>query len=137
MRFIYLDTSAFLRGCLDGADDHAAALGLLMSEPRRLISSELLGLEADRAAVRIASEQAPGVDAPTIIRNALRRVNLVTLDHTIINAARAIPQVVKSLDAIHLATAEWLGEVIDCMVTTVARQRGLTACTAAALALAA
>jgi len=136
---LYLDTSAFLRACLREAPDHAAALALLDSEPRRLISSELLAVEADRAAIRLASEDPSQTEVAASIHEALRRVSLVRLDPAILLAARTIPQGVTSLDAIHLATAEWLGDIVDCVVTydktmtAVARERGLTVHTAADL----
>ena len=104
-----------------------------MREPRRLISSELLALEAERAAVRLAAEHPgqAGLVADTI-HNGLRRVSLVALDGTILSAARAIPQVARSLDALHLATAEWLGDLIECVVTydatTPDRPRDLASC---------
>jgi len=56
---------------------------------------------------------------------------MIDLDRQVINAARAIPEVIKSLDAIHVASAELLADAIAFVVTcdrqmaAVLNQRGL------------
>jgi len=113
---IYIDTSAFLRGMLAGAADHAAAAKLL-TDSYQLVSSELLWLEAHRVAIRLAAEDPSFVGLSSEMANALKTINRVLIDSAIINAARSIPQVIKSLDAIHVATVESLGDAIDRVVT--------------------
>jgi predicted nucleic acid-binding protein len=133
---IYLDTSAFLRAFLRDAPDYQAAVTLLASPDHGHISSELLWLEADRAGHRIVAEKPELSYLPSQIDIALGLIEKVRLDTSIINAARSIPQVIKSLDAIHVATAELLGSSIDCFVTydtrmaQVLTERGLKVSTA-------
>ncbi|MCL1837814.1 MAG: PIN domain-containing protein [Propionibacteriaceae bacterium] len=114
---IYIDTSALLRGILVAAPDHAAAASLLADPTQMLISSELLWLEADRAAIRLATENPAFSKLGYEVTAALRSIEQVRLDTPIINAARSIKQIVKSLDAIHIATVQALGSVVEMVVT--------------------
>lgn len=114
---IYIDTSALLRGILMGAPDHGEVADVLQDPTRVLISSQLLWLEADRTAIRLASESTALAGLPAEVTSALLRVEQVRLDRAIIDAARKIPQVVKSLDAIHIATAESLGKLVEFVMT--------------------
>ena len=137
MALTYIDTSAFLRAFLADAPEHAAAFSLVTSGSCRLISSELLWLEADRATIRLASEFPALHGLAAQVSTALNGVNMIDLDRRVLNAARAIPEVVKSLDAIHIASAEMLGDELDCVVTydktmtSVLSAHDMTACTAA------
>jgi len=125
-----------MRAFLADSQDHDAALALLRDPSHRLVSSELLCLEADRAAIRLANEFPALRSLPTEVSVALRGVSVIALDRTVLNAARVIPDVVKSLDAIHIATAELLGDDIECVVTydnamaIVLRAHGVASCTA-------
>ena len=136
MALIYIDTSAFLRAFLTDAPEHAAAFSLVTGGSCRLISSELLWLEADRAAIRLTSEFPALHGLAGQVATALNGVNMIDLDRRVLNAARAIPEVVKSLDAIHIASVEMLGSELDCVVTydktmtAVLSAHGMTACTA-------
>jgi len=137
MTVIYIDTSAFMRACLPDASDHAEALALLTRRPGALVSSELLWLEADRAAIRLATEDPSLATLPRQVTAALSHIDRVSLDRAVIAAARQIPQIVKSLDAIHVASAETLGDELSCVVTydktltLVLQQRGHVVYTAA------
>ena len=137
MALIYIDTSAFLRAFLAGSPEHDAAYSLVTDSSFRLISSELLWLEADRAVIRLASEFPAVQGLAAQVNTALRGVNMIDLDRRVLNAARAIPDVVKSLDAIHIASVEVLGSELDCVVTydktmvAVLTAHGLTVHTAA------
>jgi len=134
---IYIDTSLFMRALLVGSADHLLASALIRTPQTWLASSELLWLEADRAAVRLADEN-PAMFAGLAAEAAaaLRNIDMIPLDRAVIDAARAIPQVVKSLDAIHIASAETLGHELGCLatydktMTQVATRRGLLAVTA-------
>ena len=70
---------------------------------------------------------------------ALMGIIKLPLDSAIIDAARRIPQAVKSLDAIHIASAEVLGDELEAVITygktlaNVLTQRGVRACTASQL----
>ncbi len=117
MTTIYLDTSAFLRSFVIGSTDQVAALALLNTQDFTLVSSELLWLETDRFLIRAAHENPATVNLrPDIIRG-LQRITQVVLDRSVLTAARAIPESIKSMDAIHVATAESLGSALDYFVT--------------------
>jgi len=136
MALTYVDTSAFLRAFLTDAPEHDAVLSLLTDGSCRLISSELLWLEADRAVIRLAREFPALQGLAAQVRTALNGVNMIDVNRRVLNAARAIPEVVKSLDAIHIASAEMLGSELDRVITydktmtAVLKAHGLTACTA-------
>jgi predicted nucleic acid-binding protein len=131
MKFIYVDTSMFMRACLRGAVDHAKAFDLVVRSALPLISSELLWLEADRAVIRIHNERTGFPGLPEQVAEALSHIEMIPLTRTILNEARRIPQTVKSLDAIHIASAEALGGVLDYVATAdktmlaVLRRRGV------------
>ncbi len=136
MKAVYIDTSAFLRAFFQGSDDHDASAALVADEAHVLISSELLWLEADRAAIRLMHDNPRLTDLATAVSTGLDTIDMVPLDHSVVTAARAIPEIVKSLDALHVATAEFLADAIDCVVTydktmaTMLRTHGIVACTA-------
>ncbi len=59
-----------------------------------------------------------GPDALATVREGLRRVDLVAIDGRILDAAGTLaPQVLRTLDAIHLATAVAMGDDLDAIVT--------------------
>ncbi|MDQ3629810.1 MAG: type II toxin-antitoxin system VapC family toxin [Actinomycetota bacterium] len=72
------------------------------------VSSALLVVESGRAAMR------SGGTAVARTRSALRGVTVVPIDDTVIALAAGLdPSQLRSLDAIHLATALSLGETLD------------------------
>ena len=93
----YLDTSAFIK--LVRSEPESAALRRELAG-RELLSSALLTVEGRRAARRsgeLASERA---------RAALTAITLIPLDQPILDAAAELdPAELRSLDALHLATA--------------------------------
>jgi predicted nucleic acid-binding protein len=134
---IYLGTSALLRACLISADDHAACSTLLANSGSwRLISSELLALEARRVGVRLANEHPKDPDVRPAIDQLLAHVSLLQLRSETLASAAGIPQTLKSLDAIHLATALSVRSAITALVTydrglaRVASVQGFTCLTA-------
>jgi predicted nucleic acid-binding protein len=105
----YLDASAFVKTvALERETDRLQAW--LRSRPDRA-SSALLRTEALRAAHRY------GVEAVARARDGLRRLKLLALDDAILDAAGDLPVDVRSLDAIHLATALALGTDLGVLVT--------------------
>jgi predicted nucleic acid-binding protein len=101
----YLDTSAFVK--LVRVEAETAVLREEL-EPRSLVSSALLGVEARRAAARL------GVAALEAAGGLLERVTLLPLDDPILEtAARLEPFSLRSLDALHLASALSLGPHTD------------------------
>jgi predicted nucleic acid-binding protein len=137
---VYLDTSAFLRGLLSDSNDHEACRRLVHGEPGfELASSEVLRLEARRVGIRLANETLHGIDPRPGIEAMLTRVALIRLTPSILGAAERIPETLKSLDALHLATALSVQADITALITydqamsRVARDHGLRVCTATEL----
>ena len=102
---IYLDTSAVLRALL-GDGDPLPEWGTW----DRAYSSELMGVEARRAIDRLRLERAlddEGVaDAHQALAAAERAIGVIRLtDEVLRRAGQPMPTVVKTLDAIHLASA--------------------------------
>ncbi len=101
----YLDTSAFIK--LVRSEPESAALRRELAG-RELLSSALLTVEGRRAARRygeLASERA---------RAALAAITLVPLDQPILDAAAELdPAELRSLDALHLATALSLNQDLE------------------------
>lgn len=112
---VYLDSSAFVK--LVVAEPESRALRSFLARRRaRHVSSAILRAEALRA-VRHGD---PETLANT--RAALRRVELVAVTDGILDGAGALePRVVRTLDAIHLATALALGDDLEVIVTYDAR----------------
>jgi uncharacterized protein len=59
-----------------------------------------------------------GPDALATVREGLRRVDLVGIDDRILDAAGILePKVLRTLDAIHLATAMAVGDDLEAILT--------------------
>lgn len=114
---VYLDSSAFVK--LVVAERESAALRSYLRRRRaRHVSSALLRTEALRA-VRLL-----GPDALGRARQALRAIDLVAVADVILDTAGSLePRVLRTLDAIHLATAISVGDDLDEIVTYDARMR--------------
>jgi len=107
----YLDSSAFVKFVVD-EDESAVLRDRFSGQGMRFVSSALLRTEAMRA-VRHASPETIAA-----MRDALRRVDLVGLDDRILDAAAGLdPAVMRTLDAIHLATAMALGDDLIAIVS--------------------
>jgi predicted nucleic acid-binding protein len=101
----YLDTSAFIK--LVRSEPESAALRRELAG-RELISSALLTVEGRRAARRYG--ELSSVRAHT----ALTAITLVPLDQPILDAAAELdPAELRSLDALHLATALSLNQDLE------------------------
>lgn len=97
---IYFDTSAFLKTVIEEAESAALTAYLRGWGEPRLVSSALLVVEARRGALRHGASRLPRVDL------ALDRVERLELSHSVLEAASRLPDpLLRSLDAIHLATA--------------------------------
>ncbi len=111
MSAIYLDASAFVKFIVDEPESRALH-EFLAGEHGRFLSSALLRTEAMRAAVR------HGPDALGVAREALGRVDLVSIDDRILDGAgRLHSDKLRSLDAIHVATAAAIGDDLSVIVT--------------------
>lgn len=111
MSALYLDSSAFVKLAVD--EPETAALRALVAERgSRRVSSALLRTESLRAVRHL------GADALATVREGLRRVDLVGIDDRVLDAAGTLePRVLRTLDAIHVATAMAVGDDLDVIVT--------------------
>ena len=109
---IYLDTSAFVK-LIQGERETPALQGFLTEHPGTpLVSSALLVVETRRAILR----QAPGQLARADL--LLTRIDQVDITRAVLEAASRLPDPsLRSLDAIHLATALQLGRDLEALVT--------------------
>lgn len=111
MSALYLDSSAFVKTVVAEGESQAL-FAFLAGEHGRYVSSTLTRTEAMRAVRFLGPEATAG------IREALRRIDLVAIDDRILDAAGLLdPGVLRSLDAIHVATALALGDDLDVVVT--------------------
>ena len=111
MSALYLDSSAFLKLVVEEAESAAAAAFLAGRDARR-VASALLRTEAVRAVRHL------GPEALATVREGLRRVDLIAIDDRILDAAGILePRVLRTLDAIHLATALAVGDDLEAIVT--------------------
>ena len=108
---IYLDTSALLKLVL--AEDHSDSLRAYLQRHRseQLVSSVLLTVETRRAVQREAPAELPRVDL------MLARVGQIGLGHAVVESASRFPEpALRSLEAVHLATALLLGDEVSAFV---------------------
>ncbi len=104
----YLDTSAFLKLIVE--EEHSAATRAAVRTGAPW-SSVLLEVEAHRAGRRL------GIEAADVDR-ALEAVTIVALaDETMALARKLGPDSLRTLDALHLATAIELGDDLSDIVT--------------------
>jgi hypothetical protein len=101
----YLDTSAFLK--LLTTEVESTAMRSWFSSHDAVWSSQLLHTEALRAGIRL------GIDTDTV-EDALESVSMVLPSvATFFTAGRLSPLSLRSLDALHLATALELGDDLE------------------------
>jgi predicted nucleic acid-binding protein len=108
-RVVYVDSSAIVK--LVVREPESAALATYLRR-KTGVSSALARVEVERAC-RIASREA-GERAIEV----LRRFDLLRLSERVLSAAGSLePSELRSLDAIHLATAAQLGASLTAVVT--------------------
>ncbi len=106
---VYLDTSAFVKLVIP--EPETAALVTALTPKTVLVASEILEVEALRA-----TRRATGEAGATAARTQLAGVRLLPLTAQIRRRACELePSTLRSLDAIHIATALDLGERLACM----------------------
>lgn len=111
---IYLDSSAIVKLVVREAGS-AALRRFLVRDPVR-VSSALARVEVVRAI------RAQGHDARARAELVLSRIRLLQIDDDVLDAAADLdPGVLRSLDAIHLASARALGSALTAVVTYDAR----------------
>lgn len=111
MSALYLDSSAFVKIVVE-EEGSSALRAFLRERAGRRVSSLLLRAEGLRAVRHL------GPAALAQVREALRRVDLIGIDDRILDAAGTLePRVIRTLDAIHLATAAAIGDDLEAIVT--------------------
>jgi predicted nucleic acid-binding protein len=120
---LYLDTSSFLKTVWNEAESTALA-GYVGDQ--ETVSSALLAVEARRSTLRVAAEMLPRTDL------LLADVQLVELSEALLESAGRLPGPhLRTLDAIHLATALLIRDDIESLLTyderlaLAAREHGL------------
>jgi uncharacterized protein len=109
---LYIDSSAFVKLFLPEPDSPALTR-YLASRPRR-VSAMVLRTEALRTAVRAALSP----QRMLLVRALLDGVSYMAADLTLSDEAGILrPPELRSLDAIHLATARALGTNLSALVT--------------------
>ena len=112
MALIYLDSSALVK--------------LIVTEPESAALTELLRAWPDRISSALALTEVPralrragfGNPERSRARQVLTRVNLVEVDRRILAAAASLdPPTLRTLDAIHVATAMAVGDDLEAIVT--------------------
>ena len=126
-RSFYLDASALVK--LVVREPETEALVSAMGPDPALISSALARVEVRRAVLR----GSPHMESRRQMDDVLIRTNLVRIDDNVLERASTLrPPTLRSLDAIHLATAlsvspEVLGLITyDSSLASAARDVGLT-----------
>lgn len=110
MAAIYLDSSAIVK--LVVAEPQSSALRRYLRRKRPLISSALARTEVLRAVL------GEGERGNARARVVLARLDLVRVNDRVLDAAgELLPAELRSLDAIHLATARQLGSDLGHVVT--------------------
>ena len=110
----YVDSSALVKLVVPEAESDQ--LRRELARWRRRVSSQLVRVELVRAVARV---DPAGVERA---RSLVSRLDMVRLDAEILDAAaRLEPRELRTLDAIHLASALVLGEELDVLVTYDAR----------------
>lgn len=109
-RATYLDSSALVK--LAVSEPESAALRRYVGRRRPLVSSALARTEVARALAPL------GATAVRRGRDVLARVDLLRINDRVLDAAgMLLPTDLRSLGAIHLASAEQLGSDLRCLVT--------------------
>jgi predicted nucleic acid-binding protein len=121
-RATYLDSSAIVK--LAVAEAESAALRRYLRRRRPLVSSALAKAEVARALLPL------GAPAVRRGREVLARLELIRVSDRILAAAGALlPEDLRTLDAIHLATAHELGGDLARIVTYDERLRSAASAT--------
>ena len=115
-RLLYLDSSALLK--LVVPERETAALFSFLAEYPERVSSKLAVVEVGRAVRRAG--------APAAVRRraseVLARIALLEISDAVVSrAAELLPKDLRSLDAVHLATAMSLGDDLASLVAYDAR----------------
>lgn len=117
---IYLDTSAILKLLRREAETDALAEHLDAHPQQELVTSALATVEVARAlnAVGAADLASQAVRRSDRIEIGDSAIPAIAMAGPVLDLARTLPPaVLRSLDAIHLATAKLAGEALDHLIT--------------------
>ena len=107
---VYLDSSALVK--LVVVEPESSALRRYLADEPERASCALARVEVIRAV------RAHGPSTVSRAQRLLQRLNLVEVDDELLEAAAALdPRILRSLDAIHVAAAQLLGEELTAVVT--------------------
>jgi predicted nucleic acid-binding protein len=115
----YLDTSAFVKLVHREAETDAL-IAWLRDWPIQA-SSRLLWVETLLTVRRAATDPEAAGRAVTSATRLLENVDLIEMDRAVAERAARLEPPIRTLDAIHLATAELLGTSLGALVTYDAR----------------
>jgi predicted nucleic acid-binding protein len=108
---LYIDASAALKLVVEEPESWALADALAGEQ---LISSEICRVELGRALLRLGL----GPGAERLVRGVVERIELLRVDDQILDRASEVgPNDLRTLDAIHLASALAIGRELDAVVT--------------------
>jgi predicted nucleic acid-binding protein len=108
---LYIDASAAMKLVVEEPESWALADALAGDQ---LISSEICRVELARAIRRLGL----GQGAELLVRGVVERIELLRLDDQILDRASEVgPTDLRTLDAIHLASALAIGRELDAVVT--------------------
>ena len=106
---MYVDSSAYVKLVL--GEQQREPLRMELSRWDGVVSSALLGVEAVRACARYGAPYA------TRAREGLSLLSLIPIDEAVLTRASELaPQTLRSLDAIHIATALSLGADLGVLI---------------------
>lgn len=116
---LYLDSSALVKLVKKEAESEALRRYLRRYKSDGRVTSELARVEVVRAVA------GGGPEAVAHARRQLARVDQIRVDRELLDAAAALPAsaVLRSLDAIHLATAQAIGADLRAVLTYDARMQ--------------
>jgi predicted nucleic acid-binding protein len=107
---VYLDSSAIVK--LVVRERESATLTRFLRTRRERVSCSLARTEVLRTVRHL------GPAAVSRARRVLRRIDLIRLDDSLLDAAGMLdPRILRSLDAVHLAAAQLVAPELDAIVT--------------------
>lgn len=109
MRTVYLDSSALVKLVIP--EPETATLRAELETWDRYVSSALVQTEVVRACARVSST------ARRVAERMVASLDLIAIDDEILNgAARLKPLELRTLDAIHVASAQTLGSALGAVI---------------------
>ena len=110
---IYLDSCALIKLVLEEPESEALEAHLVEHEETTQLSSELATVEVLRALIRLDADAEVKTDAEALLKDYARLPIKSSIPH-----AAALPgKHLRSLDALHLATAQMLGRALTQFIT--------------------